>query len=516
MKSGKTKLLDEKIKKVLEIKFKNIGKNSLPKFQIENSFKECLEKVDETVESLQKEAKNELENTNIEDITIEKIDNLKKINNLFNIFHKFIKATHKNIDEITFAIPTTLAMFGILPMFSGNPRMLSKSISKLLGKNNDQITNEEQNEIDEYVKEVFKIDEKIDYSEGKEVITELGQILICDNLIVQAKADAPKNFIDEREGLITYIKRAYGVEGLRHLLAILIGLEENGRKSTFKLSLNKHLERLGYEKEQSGSYNIETKKMAAEIIYILSSLYVTIIKKKGKKITIEGLKFFNLEGYKLDINRSELMNSEFTLSTTEWYNNAFLGSNNEFPKYTKMLKIIAHENHLQHSLTIYLTTILSVFWRMNNEFKMQVQNLMEWCNIETHNSKNRPRDLKKIEDELNYMKEKNYIGNWELKNTKTTLIKSKNPLEEVLIIYKPDWLMEKLEKIVKTKEIFKKIENKELMRVEQFLEIFEKSNFKIKEFCEKIDISTRMFHLIKNNERKISSKIFENIQKVFY
>lgn len=514
-----------KLKQFLEVTFRKITDNKIPLFEIEEVLKKSFEYLDENLDTLVNRAKKELDTVILEELDAENIKNMTNMNEHFQVVYAFMKANFKNSLVIqkksksspTFAIPTTAEMFGILPMFAGKPQRLSKSISKLLGKNKDERTSEEQDEVDKFVESVFKIEKETSYAEGQEIFREKGIILVCDNPIVQAKAEAPSNYIDKREGLITYIKSAYGVEGLRHLLAILVGLEENGRKGTFKLSINDHLDRLGYKKGPNRTHKTENKKMAAEIIYILSSLYVTIIKKKANnKTTIEALKLFNLEGFKLDMDRSEIMNSEFYISTTEWYKEAFLNQNNEFPKYTKMLKIITHENHLHHSLTIYLTTILSVFLRIQNKFEITVSKLMEWCDIDSNDTKNRIRELKKMEDELNYMKEKKYIGTWEVKNETVAPSKCKYPFEAILVIYPPDWLNDKLQEIQDLKENYELIANSELIDIDQFLEIFEKSKLTIKDFCEKINISPRMFHMIKKGERNISQKISESIIKAFY
>jgi hypothetical protein len=506
---------DNKLNKFLELKLESLNNGiKIDIEQFKKVFKNSLELLDLNTQSQTATlAKEELTGISYENLNKENISSLKHLNEHFQNIYTIIAVKYTEevqkpfVSSLTFAIPTIPEMFGILPMFAGKPQKLSQAITKILTKNKEERTTDEQDQIDQYLSSIFDIETEISYSEGRENIRKKGFILLCDNPIVTANAQLPENHIDNQEGLISYIKRTYGSEGLRHLLAILVGMEENGRKGICKISINEHLNRLGYKKGDNRTYKYELKKTAAEIIYILSSLYITIIKKKGKnKGSIEALKLFNLEGVKVDFDTDELINSDFYISTTEWYKQAFLSQEDESPKYTKLLKTLIHENHLHHSLTIYLTTLFGVFWRMQSFIELKVQTLIEWCDLNSSES-NKHRDYKTIESELNYMKEKNYLGNWEIKSGLLSISESKTPLEENIIIYPPIWLNESIKQIEEKKEIFM-IENKnQIINLDQFEEIYLKSNLTIKEFCEKIDISPRMFHLIKKGERNISNKI---------
>ena len=525
---------DLKIKKFLEIKLEEIQDKNKPKLlELIKFFKKSFEYLENNnITSVAKRAKEELLNLSYEDLENKNIKNLENLNEHFhNIYSvvNILSSEEKNIEPPiienkvskkvthieTFAIPTVSEMFGILPMFAGSPQKIIQAVSKSLKTPKEERTNQEQNEIDKFVDSVFITEKNIDYAEGKEIVKENGYILVCDNPIVQAKAEASENYLGNKEGLISYIKKTYGAEGLRHLLTIMIGLEENGRKGICKISINEHLERMGYTKKSSGGYEIELKKTAAEIIYILSSLYVTIIRKKNKdKVTIKAMKLFNLEGIKVDLNRNEMINNEFYITTTSWYNEAFLATENKSPKYTRLLKSITHENHLHHSLTIYLTTVLSVFWRMNSEFEIKVLNLMEWCDLDVH-SHNKMYHLKSLEKELNYMKQKDYIGSWENKDSNLLPSACPNPLNCTLRINPPNWLIESLLQIEEKNSVYKFIEEHKGLGLEEFEKYFKNSNLTIKEFCEKIDITPRMFHLIKRGERSVSENITRKILNNF-
>lgn len=435
--------------------------------------------------------------------------------NLFNAEIQGKSLTNKVKYIETFAIPTVSEMFSILPMFSGSPYKIAEIISNSLKKSKDDRTDEEDEEVNNLISSVFKTEENIEYFEGKETKKEFGYILLCDNSMVSASAEAPQKFIKNKEGLITYIKKTYGPEGLKHFLGILIALEEMGRKGICKISINEHLHRLGYKKKSSGTYDIELKKIATQIIWILSSLYVTIINKKSpERANIKSMKLFNLEKIDLDIDGRELTNNSFYITTTGWYNEAFLSNNKQSPKYNRLLKNITHENHLNHSITIYLSTILTVFWRMNPNFEIKVSNLMDWCDLDTV-SRNRTYYLKKLEKELDYMKEKEYIGNWRNKYSELLPSDSENSFNCVLIIEPPVWLNVSLKEIDEKNKKYVFIEDCKGMSLEDFNKYYESSNLTIKGFCEKADITPRMFHLIRTGERSVSENLGKKVLIAF-
>lgn len=523
--------LEIKLKKFLEITFSKLKDENISIIEIENVIKSTFKNIDESTDNLIKEAKKELENTDLtEFIDLESIKKLENLNSYFNSIYSVIKAIapknnltrgrNKEINVFdTFALPTTGMMFAILPMFAGKPHYLLEPIKKILAKEKGERTEEEQNEADKFVESVFKIQKNISYFDGIEEVVEKGFILICDNPKVQAKAEASEVQIKTREGLIPYIKSAYGAEGLRHFLAILVGLEENGRTGSFRMSINDHLDRLGYKRTNDNAHKTEYKKLAVEIIHILSNLFISIISKKNKtKASIKGIKLFELKEFQFDIEKEEMMNGKFLISTTDWYNEAFKKENEQTPQYTKMLKSITYENHREHPIAIYFTTLLSIFFRINKDvfFEISVKKLFEWCDINIENNKNKSREINNLEEELNYMEEKEYIGSWSIKNQEKTLSECKNPLDAVLVFYPPNWLMATTLKLKDTKEKIKEIETKEIISLEKFLDIFEKSDLSIKDFSEKLDITPRMFHLIKNQERKISEKVSQNLLKNFY
>ena len=150
-----------------------------------------------------------------------------------------------------FAIPANSLMFSLLAMFAGKPERIP---SQLLEKPHNERTQKEKEQAEKYLNEIFKMEKEYDYSDGKETIKEKRVALICDNWKIEAKAEISTNLfrydpLFREERLAMYIKRTYGSEGIRHLLGLIVGLEENFRKGHFEWSVNEHLERLGYRKK---------------------------------------------------------------------------------------------------------------------------------------------------------------------------------------------------------------------------------------------------------------------------
>ena len=211
--------------------------------------------------------------------------------------------------------------------------------------------------------------------------------IICNNPKVESKANITDTFfkdcINFREASFAmYLKRTFGPEGLRHFLGLIIGLEDNSRKGHFEWTLDEHLERLGYRKKANGSYDIEAKKIASEAVKIFTSFCITSKRKDGKD-GFNFMKLFNLETGCVEILDRPIIDKAYITATDFWYKNAFSPKDRQSPQYTKLLRKISKENHREHPLTLYLTPLLAIFWRMNPKKKISVKNLMHWCDLDT-------------------------------------------------------------------------------------------------------------------------------------
>jgi len=407
----------------------------------------------------------------------------------------------------TFAMPSHSLMFSLLAMFAGKPERIPKV---LLEKPHNERTQEEKEKAEQYLSQIFESKKEIDYSEGKENITEKKIALICDNAKVEGKAEISWSLFKHdlsfrEERLAIYIKRTFGPEGIRHLLGLIIGLEENFRKGNFEWSVNEHLERLGYRKKANGSFDPNLKRMASEIIKIFTGLCITSVRKEGKNESIKAKFLFMVEGFEIQTFEKEIIDEKITLVATDfWYKNAFSPSDGQAPQYTKLLKEIVKESHSSHSLTLYLTPLFAIFWRISPERKFKVKSLMEWCDLDSGGS-HKSDHLKDLESALEYMKNKNYLGDWKNNGENKFPSQCEDPYECVLTFTPPEWLKREFMLIEQKREI-PALTKQKIISHSEFLKIFEESGLKRKQFANSIGVTPQMVTAIINGRRRITAE----------
>lgn len=459
----------------------------------------------------------------IQNFTEQQLSNLKNvINDLGPSIQKttLADAIQQIIDQSsnreTFAFPSHAIMFTLLAMFAGKPDKIPR---KLLGKSHKEWTPDEKKEAEEFLDSIIKKQSNTSYRGGREETEEKYIAVVSDNPKVEANAEISMSFFKEdlrfrEESLAIYIKRTFGSEGLRHLLGLVIGLEENFRKGHFEWSVNEHLERLGYRRKSHGSFDLELKKSASEIIKVFHSLFITAKRKEGKKEVIQGEKLFTIEGFRQETFDKVVIDERIRLRATDfWYKNAFDPKDGQSGKYTKLLKKIAQENHREHHLTIYLAPLLAIFWRMNPEQKISVRNIMDWCDLD-HNGKYRSRDLKSLEAELNYMREQGYLGNWTSNGDGRFLSDCSEPFNCLLTLTPPQWLDQEIKLIQHNKELPSLEQFEEpLVTLEELQSIFQKSQLKANQFGKHLGLSASMTSYLLRGQRPISKEISEKIRR---
>lgn len=415
----------------------------------------------------------------------------------------------------TFALPSHALMFTLLAMFAGKPDMIPR---RLLSKPHSEWTAIEQKEAEEFLSTILKVEKNTSYLNGRESVEEKYIAVVSDNPKVEAEAEIDISLFNAdirfREiSLALYIKRTFGAEGLRHLLGLLIGLEENFRKGHFIWSVNEHLERLGHRRKSNGTFDYDLKKTASEIIRVFQSLFITARKKEGKKEVIQGERLFSIDGFRQEIFDKVVIDEKIKLRATDfWYKNAFEPKDGHTAKYTKLLKKIAQENHRQHPLTIYLTPLLAIFWRMNPQQKISIQSLMDWCDLDP-SGRYKMRDLRSLESELNYMKEHGYLGDWSHTGEKILPSECSDPFNCSLTLTPPDWLDEELKLIQSNREI-PALENKEnkVATIEELKEIFKASKLTVRQFGNHLGITGPMVSLLLNQKRHITKEVSEKLR----
>lgn len=457
----------------------------------------------------------------IKNFTVDQLDSLKDVlkNGTGQLTREeLVSSIEKVIDlhsnKNSFAIPSHCLMFSLLAMFAGKPERIPR---KLLEKSYSERTQEEHEQADKYLNEIFQTEQAHDFSEGKEKISEKRIALICDNQKVEGKAEISMNLFRHdlsfrEERLAFYIKKTFGPEGIRHLLGLIIGLEENFRQGHFEWSVNEHLERLGYRKKGNGSFDSDVKRMASEIIKIFTGLCITSTRKDGKNGSIKAKFLFMVEGFEIQTFEKEIIDEKITLVATDfWYKNAFSPGDGQAPQYTKLLKEIVKENHREHSLTLYLAPLFAIFWRMNPERKFKVKTLMEWCDLDTKGPHKSDR-LKDLESTLEYMKTKNYLGEWTNSGETKFPSKCEDSYECVLTLTPPEWLKREFILIEQKREMPALPQKQKILAQSEFVKIFEESGLKRKQFANSIGVTPQLVTAIINGKRSITSETSNKIR----
>lgn len=419
------------------------------------------------------------------------------------------------VGEDTFALPSHPLMFALIAMFAGKAKRIPR---KLLEKPYSERTPRERQEAEEFLGSILETEEERKLTpEGNLETREKLVALVSNNARVEARAEITStlfsgdlNFREER--LATYIERTFGPEGLRHLLGLIIGLEENFRQGYFRWNVNEHLERLGYKKTKGGSYSPELKKTAIDILQVFTSLVLTVQKKFGKRDKFEWEYLFTVEGGGGEAFENVITKQFIKLRATDfWYKNALNPQDGEAPQFTKLLRQIAKENHGEHPLAIYLTPLLAIFWRIGGpERKLTVSNLMEWCNLPTSGPHWLSRNLKNLEAELDYMEGKGYLGGWSSNGESYLPSDCEAPLDCVLTLTPPEWLEEELVKIGKGRER-PSLQGaaQEPLTLEELREILTASLLSQRQFAGHLGISQPALNKILKGKTSISSKVSE-------
>jgi len=415
----------------------------------------------------------------------------------------------------TFAIPSHPLMFSLLAMFAGKPERIPR---ELLDKPYNERTPEEKEQAERYLNNIFETKEEVDYSDGIKKNSEKRIALICNNARIEGKAEISWSLFQHcpsfrEERLAQYIKRTFGSEGIRHLLGLIIGLEENFRKGHFEWSVNEHLERLGYRKKANRTFNPDLKKMASEIIKIFTGLCITSTRKDGKNDSIKGKFLFMVEGFEIQTFEKEIIDQRITLVATDfWYKNAFSPNDGQAVQYTKLLKEIVKESHQEHPFTLFLTPLFAIFWRISPERKLKVRTLMEWCDLDL-SGRHRSEHLKDLESTLDYMKHKNYLGNWTSDGEFRLPSDCRNPYECVLTFTPPDWLKQEFLKIQQKKELPALPKKQKRLTISEFITIIENSRLSRSQFANSIGVSSRLITAMINGKRSITADTSEKIRQ---
>jgi DNA-binding XRE family transcriptional regulator len=411
------------------------------------------------------------------------------------------------IKNHTFALPSGSIMFTLLSLFSGKPIKTPGALQKA------NRTDQEQVNVEKYVQSVITHEVTgQSYDASTNLIQNVSKIgLLKDGVRIKATANLDNVTLFNDESLAVYIKKTFGAEGLRHFLALIIGIEENGRTGIIEWNVQEHLGRLGYKKKQGGGFKHEQKQAAIAIVKLLSELVIIAYRKDKQKEYISFKQLFSVIEMKAEKSiKTGYIKETFVIRAEDyWY--SLTGTEKQAP-YTKLLKDIIKESHRDHYLTLLLAPLLAVFWRMESERVISVENLMNWCSLDTTSSLWK-RELRTLEKELNYMQERRYLGNWSHNGQNLLPSDCVKPLKCMLTLEPPNWLRKEIAPILDKAKSFKKEPDR--LSKESFKSLYQQSGLSAVEFGNLLGVSKQTIHKILREDQPVSPKLSKTIQSKF-
>lgn len=464
---------------------------------------------------------------------VKKSDLKTEISSLNETYNQALKMKRE-----MFCFPSHNIMFSVIALFSGKPDYIPK---KLISKPFTKRTEEESKVIDDFTNSVIKTEiEVIEKAFGGTIREEKKVALLCDNKKVIANANLADslfyNNIIDREAYIAHaIRRTCGPEGLRHLFGLIIAIQEKAVNGALEWDVNDHLEILGYKRKKNYTYPIEAKVKASQIIKIFTDLFLCMYdKEKGGKQTVNKERLFYIEGLKeiTDEFNKDILDIKIRIRACNfWYNLCNDNTVEQYPQYTKLLRKIARESHRSHPITIFLAPLFAMYWRIKMDRVFRLPFILNWLDIDMkdHNLKDR---LKKLVQELNYMKKENYIGEWSF-DGKQDITVDDDLSKCKFICTPPDWLRSELSPIAlnkcknkhpllpgKKRRTYKRQTEvtevqEDIISRDEFLRILKESGLNQVTFAEKLDISQSMITRIKNGTRNINQSLSDKIRRIY-
>lgn len=389
-----------------------------------------------------------------------------------------------------FAFPNISIFLSFLPIFTGKVNKKNSIIKNILDKKEEDLTDFEKLELEDYFNDLFVV-EKTNSNEFK-------YRFFSSNFDLNTTLESDIDKVT----LSKYITKVFGSEGMRHFLALIQGIDENGRTGRFESSINEHLEKLGYKREKTGSFNSRIKLVASNIIRILGSLQIEDIEYKNNKYSYNLKKIFTLKGNDINLDSNKnIIESKFEIIAEDWwYLNSF---NSENPKYSKILKDIIFEDHKTNPITISLVPILSILWSDKKEFTTNVNELMNLCSLELSN-----KNFKDLVSELEYMKYRGYIKDFYIEK------QTNNFLEYLVKIISPNWFNKSIEIIQKKED---KIINSKIKKLnwDDIEKILINNNISIEDLSSNLEVSLRTLYYLRSGVKPVSKKMSDKIISIF-
>lgn len=411
----------------------------------------------------------------------------------------------------TAALPSSPVFQAILALFSGKPDFVPTTA---IAKHAAARTEDEQRKVDEFIRSrVHPTPTTLDRRGEFVPATHRRIVTVSSGPLVAAKGEVDPDLFEgdpeyEHEKLARLVAKTYGPEGLRHFLGIVVALERNGRKGWIDWDVDVHLDALGIDREKSGAHKTSHKKSAYEIALLMTNLTITEVKgEKSGAGELRQMKLFTITGRTARTTKNVVVKERLRIEATSfWYEDSLRDVPGRGRQYTKLLQSIAAEDHRTHPYVIQLGAQFAIDWRIDGgqPLKLKVPTLCRRLGIPK--DRKRLERLRKLEAELDYMKEREHLGDWFTKSG-TRPSESTSPDNEVFVFVAPDWFQKDLARIREGREMHRLAEKARKMTSEEFADVLHRSGLSAKLFAAELGISPALVSRILNGKRGVSPEV---------
>jgi hypothetical protein len=415
-----------------------------------------------------------------------------------------------------FVFPSSKIMFSILALFAGKPDRIPRSPEKPW----TELSDRERQASDALLLRYLNGEDpdgrplgayRENDGSGNKVLR--FNAFAVNNPAIKGWADIRGDLFAEKEPreaerlLSVFLRDTFGLEGLKHFLALIIQLDESGQTGSFTLDLDHHCDLLGATWKHGGDYRKNMKRKAARFLYILSNLYFTTIEQQGKRERRDAWKLFDVPRYAREVSPEKVTDEMEVRAEDFWYMNAIKPPDGSAPQWVELYKRIAAENVKEHPRTVLLAPLFSIFWRIRlpkgQVNRIPLRRLLEWCDLRPDANRHGGRNLEKLKAELSYMRDRDYSGEWKIEGT--------DERDSILTIEPPAYLKERLSGIA----ALPAIGERDTLTVEEFRAILKASGLPQRTFANTIGTAQARVSMILSGKRPITAELSAKVRDRF-
>ncbi len=339
-----------------------------------------------------------------------------------------------------------------------------------------------------------------------------------------------------------YVDKTFGVQGIKVFGSVLISLDEQFafNDGIADLKLSDVMNGAGYKRGPNRAYKTKDREEVIKILDLILSTKYAKYEEEGNQLTWKKYHIFitlSEEGQATRKRTTRLPKKESSLDGSEkieledyyapdrldrkiqanpvWYSDSFASKAGSSPQYTIAQKRL-YALPLKHEIVIGIGNSLWVEWRSNPGepyLARSVKTLLDRANLSLK-GKNLSRDIKRLFQELDYMKAEGFIGDYARKPSE-----SGESLSEVIHLYPPEQTREINQKIASKRFNLlgngKKKESLKAISPQELSSLIEKSGLSANKFAEKVGVTPGLLSKIKKGEKKLSFDLSQSIRGAF-